>query len=73
MAPERWFEEWLAGLSFFLRYLVLTVIMLSGAGLVIAVRVAAGHISTDLTGLIPVVLFVLVIALVGAMGAGRKS
>jgi hypothetical protein len=73
MAPKWWFNEWLAGLPFVLRCLVLSVVMLSGAGLVIAVRVAAGNLSTDLSGLVPIVVFVIVIAFVGALRAGRKS
>jgi hypothetical protein len=73
MVPKRWFEEWLADIPFLLRCLLLSVVMLSGAGLVIAVRVASGNISTDLTGLVPVVIFVIVIALVGAWATGRKS
>ena len=73
MARERWFEEWVAGLPFLLRYLLLSVVMLSGAGLAIAIRVVVGHISADLSGLIPVVIFVLVIAFVGAVAAGRRS
>jgi hypothetical protein len=73
MARERWFNEWLAGLSFVLRGLVLSVMILSGAGLVIAVRVAAGNLSTDLSGLVPIVVFAIVIAFLGALRTGRKS
>jgi len=73
MVPKRWFEEWLSGLPFLLRCVVLSLLMLSGAGVVIAVRVAAGHISADLTGLVPVVFLVIVIAVVGAGLTGRKS
>jgi hypothetical protein len=47
--------------------------MLSGAGLVIAVRVVVGNISTDLTGLVPLVFIVIVVAFVGAVRTGRKS
>jgi hypothetical protein len=73
MVPKRWFEEWLYGLPFLLRCVVLSVLMLSGAGVVIAVRVAAGHISSDLTGLVPVVFLAVLIAVVGAVLAERKS
>jgi hypothetical protein len=73
MVPTRWFEEWLSGLPFLLRCVVLSALMLSGAGVVIAVRVVAGHISADLIGLVPVVFLVLVIAVIGAVLTGRKS
>ena len=73
MVPKRWFEEWLSGLPFLLRCVVLSLLMLSGAGVVIAVRVAAGHISADLAGLVPIVFLVIVIAVVGAVLTGRKS
>jgi hypothetical protein len=73
MVPERWFEEWLSGLPFLLRCVVLSVLMLSGAGVVIALRAVAGRISADLTGLVPVVFLVIVISIVGAVYSGRKS
>jgi hypothetical protein len=73
MVRKRWFEEWLSGLPFLLRCVVLSVLMLSGAGVVIVVRVVAGDISADLTGLVPVVLLVIVIAIIGAVHTGRKS
>jgi hypothetical protein len=74
MTPERTsFEEWLARLPFLVRGLVLSAMMLSGAGLVIVIRVALGRISTDSSGLVPILLFVIVIAFLGAWRAGRRS
>jgi hypothetical protein len=74
MKPERAsFEEWLASLPFLVRGLLLSIMMLSGTGLVIAIRLAVGRISTDTSGLVPILFFVVVIAFLGAWRAGRKS
>jgi hypothetical protein len=74
MKPERRsFEEWLAHLPFLVRSVLLSIMMLSGAGLVIAVRLAVGQISTDTSSLVPILFFVVAVAFLGAWRLGGKS
>jgi hypothetical protein len=67
------FGAWLAGLPFLVRCLVLSLVMLSGAGVVVAIRVASGPVSPDLAGLVPAVLLVVAVAVIGAWRTGRRK